>query len=264
MANNYNINEMRSVLIAARNKGNKRPISESFAKDCGVSATYFKAYIADMDKLYTAVAAYCRLKNSPRQDDAGLAEKFEEVRASWQKFTECGEATEFSRELRISEHDVSNLVGFCQGFMQDSNNVNFEEKFVAKRVWAVNTFQQFQKFVETDMGIRIANVEVLTDEERDFLTKENHALSTIASITAVIKEAEDKLSRLNAAATNAKSDELKAYLKAEIDKLSADVDTARENLRNAQNALADLYADDTEVEVPEEVAKAESEAKEEG
>lgn len=261
---NYNINEMRKAIIFAREKGNKRAISAAMCKECGVAEAYFRSYMEDIKKLYKAVAEYCRLKNSPRTDDVELDAKLEALRAQWQEFTKCAEASELSQELRVSTHDASNLVGFCQGFMQDSNNVDFEEKFVAKRVWAMNTMEKFQKYLETDLGIRVAGVEVLTDEERDFLTAENGFLRTITAGNAAIAEAQNQKSALMTQLHSAKSQELKDYLNAVIAKLDEAMDKAQKAIKDAQTGLEAMRAGDVEVEIPDEIAEAEAEAQAEG
>lgn len=260
MANNYNINAMRPALIAARNSGNRRAISEAAATSAGVTSVYYKVYQEDVKKLYEATAAYCRAKNNPRTDDSELNQLHEALRQSWQHFTECAEATEFSKELRVSDHDISNLVGFCQGFMDDSNNTEFDKKFQAKKVWCMMPIAKFQRWLETDLGIRIAGVEVLSDEERDFLTAENNFLHIISAGNAAIKESEDMKRKLASQIEKAKSDEMKEYLAESVKEFDEKIAKAKAAIESAQDSLDELRAGTIEVELPPDVADAESAA----
>lgn len=172
----YNINAMRPAILKARENGNRSIISKAMCAELGISEVYFNMYQTGMEKLFTAVCDYCRRKNSPKATAEELKTAYDAIFPLWRDLLSCGEKEKMSRDLRVTEHDISNLVSFCQRFVNDANNVNFEKDFVAKRAWAVMPLRAFTKSVETDLGIRVAGIEVLSDEQRDFLRAENKIL----------------------------------------------------------------------------------------
>jgi hypothetical protein len=78
--------------------------------------------------------------------------------------------------------DVSNLIGFCQKFMNGANNSFNEEGFGATKVWATNTEIAFRKFVETDSRNPHCSSRCARDDKRDFLTAERKLLTAIKKL----------------------------------------------------------------------------------
>ena len=179
MEKTYNVNEMRPAFIRAREKGNSGVITVGMCKDLGVSEVFFNVYLDTVKKLFEAVADYCRKKNSPSASDEAKAEAYEKIFPLWKELLQSAEKDKFDRDLRVGEHDISNLVGFAQSFMKDKNDASrgADKTFIAQKVWAVEDLTSFRKKIETDLGIRIAGVEVLSDDERDHLREERKTLS---------------------------------------------------------------------------------------
>jgi len=121
--NVYNINVMRAALKTAWENGNRGLVTEKSCKELGISEGFFKAYENGMKLLYEAVSAYCRAKNSPSASADEIKATRERIFPLWKTMLACAEKEKFSRELRVREDDVANLVGFCQGFMLSKNDV---------------------------------------------------------------------------------------------------------------------------------------------
>lgn len=146
----YNINAMRPVLLAAHEQGNSRMIDKKLCAEHGVSEGYFKVYKKGMETLFEAVSAYARAKNSPKAKPSEVLALREAIFPLWREMLSCGERTALSKELRVQEYDVDNLVGFCQKFMDDRNDVSRGEDktFQSHKVWSVTPLRFFTRSVE--------------------------------------------------------------------------------------------------------------------
>lgn len=185
MSENYNVNAMRKAFKHARLLGNRGPISKAMCEELGISEGYFALYTNNMTALYAAVIEYCKLKNAPVELDddriGKLKTAYDAIFAAWKTLLQSAEKDHFDKDLRVSENDVTNLVGFTQMFIRDRNDRSMGEdkNFVAKQAWANDTLRHFATRVETDLGIRIAKVDAMTDEERDFLRTERSAINKV-------------------------------------------------------------------------------------
>lgn len=182
----YNINYMRPALIAAREDGNRKKITKEFCRGLGIDAGYFRTYNNAMENLYAATCEYCAVKNSPLGIAETMAERtsalstlLDDVYRWYKELLSMAEKDRMERELHATKHDISNLIGFCQKFVNDCVNVTFDDDFNAKKVWANAKKSAFVKSVETDLGIRIAGVDMLSDEDRDILKEQQKLVSKV-------------------------------------------------------------------------------------
>lgn len=221
----YNINAIRPALVKMRENGNRTIISKKLCSELGISENYYRWYKDGVEKLFEAVCSYCRLKNSPNAKPAEVTAAHEAIYPLWKDMLSTAERDKLKRELRVTEHDVSNLVSFCQVFVDDKNDTSRgkDETFAAHKVWATMPIKQFQKKVETDLGIRIAQVEVLSDDERDFLRAERKILMGWSKAERRIGEIAANKERLVALKTKLKGDEAKALLDEQIADMDAQV-----------------------------------------
>lgn len=173
------INEMHKVFEEARKTGNRGAIKEDLALANGVSKGFFDAYLNTITDLYEATAEYVRLKNGYEADEKQLKAAVSAIFKEWRTLLDCAEESAYERKMRLRPDDVSNLVGFAQKFVNDANNAAGVEGFVAQKQWATQTLTRFRQQVEIEIGIRLAEVSVMSDERREYLDKERKALATI-------------------------------------------------------------------------------------
>lgn len=243
MANKvYNINAMRPALVKMREGGNRGVITKKVCSELGISETYYSWYKSSIEKLFEVVCAYCRVKNSPKASAAEVGAAHEAIFPVWKDMLSTAERDKMKRELRVTEHDISNLVSFCQTFVNDANDVSRgkDESFVAHKVWAVQPLKQFQKRVEIDLGIRIAQVEVMSDTDRDFLNAERKVLNKWKKAERRIEEISANKERLIALKTKMKGDEAKALLDEQIkdmDTQIAELNTRIEDCKKQHEQL---------------------------
>lgn len=253
MANKvYNINAMRPAILKARENGNRQVISKSMCTELGISETYFEMYLKDVDRLFAAVCAYCRLKNSPKADSAAVDAAYNSIFPIWKEMLSMSEKEKMTRELRVTEHDISNLVSFCQTFVNDSNDTSLgkDETFVALKVWAVQPLKAFQKKVEIDLGIRVAQVEVLSDEQRDFLRAEGKILSRKKKAERRIEEYSVNKEKLVALKAKMKGAEAKEMLDEQIADMDAQIALLTEKITGYDKQYEDLVNPPAPVEEP--------------
>ena len=252
----YNINEMRPVLVAAHEQGNRRMIDKKLCAEHGVSEGYFEVYRANMSRLFEAVSAYARAKNSPKAKPEKVSELREAIFPLWREMLSCGERTALSRELRVQEYDVDNLVGFAQGFTDNKNDVSRGEDptFQAEKVWSVKPLRFFTRAVETDLGIRIAQVEVLSDEDRDFLAAERKVLNKWKKAEKRIAELTGTREGLVNTKKAMQSEEARGYLEQKIQEVDAQVSELRKKIAKCQEDHRDLLAKRNGEAVSEEPA----------
>lgn len=250
----YNINAMRPVLLAAHEQGNRRMIDKKFCAEHGVSEGYFKVYKKNMETLFEAVSAYARAKNSPKAKPSEVLALREAIFPLWREMLSCGERTALSKELRVQEYDVDNLVGFCQKFMDDRNDVSRGEDktFQSHKVWSVTPLRFFTRSVETDLGIRIAQVEVLSDEDRDFLMAEKKILNKWKKAEKRIGELTGTREGFVTTRKAMQSEEARSYLDQKIQELDVQLSELREKVSKCAEDHKTLLAKRNGEEVPEE------------
>ncbi len=236
-----NINVMRKALEAKYAEGNRGVITEKFCEELGIDKAYFECHVNTVHKLYERVSAYCKLKNSTAAKAEELKAAYEAILPIWKELLSTAEDKKYERILRCRPDDVSNLIGFCQKFMNGANNSFNEEGFVATKVWATNTEIAFRKFVETDLGIRIAQVGVLDDDKRDFLTAERKLLTAIKKLTTEKDDLSGKLEKKSDKLSKCKTAESKEILTAEIEELKKALASIETKLSDKNLALDTLY-----------------------
>lgn len=252
----YNINAIRPALVRMRENGNRGVISKSLCNELGITENYFTWYKASLEKLFEAVCAYCRLKNSPTATKADVDAALEAIYPLWKDMLSTAEKDKFTKELRVTEHDISNLVSFCQIFVNDKNDLSrgTDDNFVTHKVWAVQPLKQFQKRVETDLGIRIAQIEVLSDTERDFLRAEGKILSKWKKAERRIADLSANKEKLMALSAKVKGAEAKGIFKAQIEEIDESIKVLNEKIEGCKKAHYELLNPETKEEKSAEVA----------
>ncbi len=233
-----NINVIRPALVEARRLGNKAAISSKMCDDLGISNSYFKVWESNVLAVYDAVCAYVKVKNSPVSSEEERNAAMEPIFPAWKKCLSCGEAAKDERTLRVTEHDISNLVAHVSKFMDDAANVKLAKDFTAQKAWATKTLGQFRKLVETDIGIRIAGVEVLTDEQRDLLVFQTRKVSKIKKVQAKISEENARILMLQVEVKTTKSDDLRKHFEEQIKEAKRTIGQCEISIENLKKELA--------------------------
>lgn len=177
--------ELRPVIVDAHNAGNKKAISKKDIEDYpDVRATAFTQWEARCKLLRDATFFYVQKKKNARFDNDITAEDIQSAREKiypmWKELLSFGEKSKYAKELRCSEADVEDLIGFVWKFVDTGKGT---AETVVKET-------EFRKKVESLLGCIIARNAVLDDIERETLSKYRKALSRQT-------KAQDKIDELN-------------------------------------------------------------------
>lgn len=231
----YNINEMRKALQNVRDGGNRKSVTLTLCRELGITEAYFSAYKTHIETLYTAVARYCRIKHTPSAKPEEVKAAFEAMFPAWKELLSTSEKDKRQSDLHVDLHDIYDLISFCQTFMNDSNNVDGAEDFVAKKSWAIDNLSRFNKKVETMLGIKIARIDVMSDTERERLRAESKYLGAI-------KKANNRVEELTKtkALYEAKAKEYPKAFEDLLADINVQIDTQQKKVASNRDALQKL------------------------
>lgn len=157
----YNINAMRPVIVTAHGADycNSKAITKEMVIGAGVDNAYFVKWQSDVNALRDTVCEYVKIKHDVNAKDEDVYAARERIFPKWKAILETGEADKTSKELHVTPYDVDSLVGYAEQFMSTSRGTMI----------TYTTKQIFRKYVEALLGCRIAQNEVLSDDDRDTL-----------------------------------------------------------------------------------------------
>lgn len=157
----YNINAMRPVIVKAHGADycNSKAITKDMVVGAGIDIGYFTKWQNDVNALRDTVCEYVKLKHDHNAKDEEVYSARERIFPKWKTILECGENSKESKELHVTPYDVDSLVGYAEQFMATSRGTTI----------TYTTKQIFRKYVESLLGCRIAQNEVLSDADRDIL-----------------------------------------------------------------------------------------------
>ena len=244
MANKiYNYNAMRPALVAAHNSGNKKAIDGTMVDFLGIQTAQFEEWKKDCKALYVLVKEYLDLFRAPA--DAYCPEhvaKMDGVRGKmfpvWATLLSTGEKSKECRELHIvPEHDIPTIIGKAE------KNIFVEE---VGSVPAHVGEEVFRKIVETEVGYRIAQNGMLSEEDRDTITTFQSAQKTVKRCNEIGEELFKEFSKAkaNLEKFGSASEEIKAVFNSIMKDAQAAMEENKKRKEDAQktvNELKDTY-----------------------
>ncbi len=265
----FNVVAMRPAIIEARNRGNRAAINVKLCDELGISSVHFDLYVSNVVVLHKAACEYMRVINSPISTDKAREDAIKPVYTAWKTLLACGEKSKDKKILHVNPSDIGNIVAHVSKFMNDSANIDFSKEFCAKKVWATKPFMQFRKNVEIDIGIRIAQAEVMTDEQRELIQFQTRKVSKISQVEEKIAKDKKQLEELKKQVAAAKGKEIKAYLNGQIKTLETTIESCKESvIKLNKELLAGPQPKEKEadkpintIEIPAEEPKAKAKTK---
>lgn len=174
--------EMRPALVKAHNEGNTKPISKDLILGADIDITAFNMWTSKCKLLRDTTFDYVAKKKNARFSSEITQEMITEAREKiypmWKSILGFGEKSKYEKELRCSESDVEDLIGFAWDFY--NTGAGTAETIVKENV--------FRKKVESLLGCVIAQNEVLTEDERKTLAKYNKARNRQTQATQTIED----------------------------------------------------------------------------
>ncbi|WP_206459424.1 hypothetical protein [Anaerovorax sp. IOR16] len=229
----YNINYMRKAFVLAREKGNKGLISKKMISELEIDEVWFKVYLSNIEKLYKATCNYITVKHNPLTLENEKLVAREPLYPLWKELLSSGEKDKTSKDMRCSETDIDSIVGYSEMFMDDSVNIDDDKDFVAFKEIAHTKLSRFRKDIETLLGIKICNAEVMDDSQRDFLTSQRKIISGRKKAESKIESVKVQIATLK---TLNQSDDVLAKI-AEFEKI---IESCNETIKLSNQSLKEL------------------------
>ena len=236
----YNYNAMRPALIAAHNAGNRKAINKDTVDAFGIQDLQFEEWKKDIKALYDAALEYHKLFRKPtltwtKEDDAALAEiEQKKILPAWANLLHAGEKSKESRELRVlPNHDPMWVLRYISKIItvSDIGSVDSDAGF-----------DVFRKGIETEIGLRIAQNGILSDDERDTIERYQSAARRVSSCNATAEELLKELetAKANLAKFADKGEEIKAVMAAIVKAVEEKISANNENKKKAQATVDEL------------------------
>jgi hypothetical protein len=158
---------------------NTRAIGDKDLDTIGLTEQTFSQWKSKVEELRVACADYLPLAESEKATDKKIQAALDKVWMAWRDVCADGAGKEFNKNFFIRQNDAHTIVEWCN------------RKAVSTahgKVWGQKEATDFRKHIETLIGIRMAGNKVLTDDERDLLTKYEGALKTIKHNEDALKD----------------------------------------------------------------------------
>lgn len=157
--NNSLLADMRKALAMAHNTNNAKAITKDFAAGCGVSERTFEMWCGWIDNLHHRAQPWVKGFNKSDVTSEELQVIYKAMLPSLQAITSVDE------KLFIRDEDLVAICGYAQKHGKSANG----------SVDVATGKKAFRREIETMLGNRLAQNDVLTDEEYDIITKYENA-----------------------------------------------------------------------------------------
>lgn len=236
MSNKTTMDDIARVILDLYNTGNRGRVSKSRVAEGEISEVQYKTYIGLIEEMHDHACAYVVAKHNPEgTEEKVLKAMRSKIFKTYKQILSTAKVDgKQIKGMTPLEHDIDDIVGFAQKLVRDSNNVNFEEKWNAKMVWACVPLKVFQKWVETALGIKLAQRAVLTTEEFDYLQAERKLVSRLKKDKAEVDEHKVALSKLSAELELVTEPAVKEYI-------SKGIQSHKDKVRALEKHQGELY-----------------------
>ena len=153
------LEQMRPSLVIARKYNNKKAISRDFINGNPLVKDpdkVFDAWCKTIGDLYRTIQPWAENFNNKDAKDADLQAIYTATVAQWVKLT-----SEVDPKMFARSNDVHRIMGFALKYGPTTKG----------SVDVLTSMTSFRQAVETMLGIRIAQGQVLTEEESDLIKK---------------------------------------------------------------------------------------------
>ena len=154
------LKDIKKALIMAHNQGNHNAISKDFAAGCGVSERAYESWVTFIDTLHYKVAPWVEKFNDKDIPDEELQNIYKDIFPTWRLINTTDD------KLFIRESDAIVICGYAKKHGRSEVKGSIDV-LVGKKA--------FRREIETELGIRIAQNEVLTEDEYDVIVKYERA-----------------------------------------------------------------------------------------
>lgn len=269
----FAVNAMRAAIIAQSLNGVNHAITKDEAIKSGTTDERWNQWCVWVSDLRDACQHYAELQADRNTPEGGKLMKAAEgkVWAQWRSILKVGEENLFHKNMFVRRSDAEKLTAFA-------GNITYVYVPGKGKVPAVTGKNNFRKMVETFLAARISGNAMLSDAQRDVITRYNAAISNqkrneellsgkgdeigLKKTLTIKKETYDAtVEALKAAKLSEEQIKtIAAPAKAAFDTVKKEVETAEKSLKNAQDTQKELKEQYDEItglldalEAPQEV-----------
>lgn len=269
----YAVNAMRNAIIAQSLNGVNHAITKDEAVKSGTTEERWNQWVMWVSDLRDACQHYAELQADRNTPEGGKLMKAAEgkVWAQWRSILKVGEEDLFHKNMFVRRSDAEKLTAFA-------GNITYVYVPGKGKVPAVTGKNNFRKMVETFLAARISGNAMLSDAQRDVITRFQAAVNNEKrNIELLDGKGEEiglrKTLTIKEETYNATVEALKAAklseeqitaiaapAKAAYDAVKKEVETAEKSVKNAQDTQKELKEQYEEItglldalEAPQEV-----------
>lgn len=231
--------DLRSLIIKNYHDGNRKMLSSDMVVEEGFEECNYIWYNNQMNALYASVKDYCIKKHTASYTDEERDKARSDIFAKWKGLFQYIEKDENSHDIVPTEDDVIDIVTCCQSLVKSKVNTKKEKDFANPSKWATNPPAQFRRKVETMLGIKAANVDIMSDDERDYnkclrklVNKRGKKQGKIDSANKDIKSYKEDIKTVD--------DSTKKYLEKKIKSLEVNIDKNEKSIESLTKEIDEL------------------------
>ena len=154
------LKDMRQALVNAHNANNAKAISKDFAAGSGVSERAFTAWCTWIDELHTKVLPWVEKWNNGKVTDEEIQATYDDIMPILRQIQRVDD------KLFIRTNDVGAICKMCHDFGKSANG----------SVDVARGNKAFRRQIEAMIGNRIAQNEVLSEDDYDIVIKYDRAV----------------------------------------------------------------------------------------
>lgn len=240
MENKYGFENLQNVLSLMHKAGNKKVLNLKNGRDMGVPDHHLMVYVNLMKKLYEASDAFGKAYFAVPRIEADVKATLGPIREAWHEMLAC--SSDSIVVVEPIEEDLVVLGTYASKFVSSEVNFELKEKWSCAKAPAPTTPVEFQKSVETLVGVRVDGTARLTPEERDYTNDANGIVNNIRSASRKLKDLNSEISGLKAEREAVEELPVKAYIAKVIAKKEAELKELQESIDKMNGRLAEVRA----------------------
>lgn len=169
--------KLQEMLLNARQNSNKNTLSLKQFKEAGINEVIFETYKKDVEKLYNSTVKYIVYKYSNEVDEKQLKSLRSKIFDNYKML--LGYTKDINEVIIVNSNDIEDIISFAKKFMNDNDNLKNN---------AINSVTMFRKNIEIMLGIKLANKQVLTEDEATIIRKTRNLTKKINNLTEKLKD----------------------------------------------------------------------------
>lgn len=243
--NQEKVSAFRAAFTAVAESGNRRKMTQKMFIEHGGTPEWWAEYEIAADQAETWGRKMCQYMFNVAADDLAELEKRETFIEECNKKLLSIERRMFTLfmtpETRHCWH-VTSKDGAYIAFLTDefAAKENVERGKTINRVHAPVTHNVFRKRLETHLGTKLLEEDVMSGDRHEFLRNERKLMSTISRANSEREELKKQLTQLEVEQADPANEGAKAYIQGKINNIKSEMAKYAKTAKGAQDKLNKL------------------------